>query len=128
MYEASLAQNSYASSIQSTGSDRSLEYRVFAQITQELSTLVDGAPDYPAKLAMALHRNLRLWTILAADVANENNELPADLRSKIFYLSEFTRQHTTKIRAGEADVKVLVDINTMIMRGLRARPAQEGEN
>lgn len=125
MYEASLAQSGYTNSLQSTGDPRTIEYRVFAQVTRELSALKKDALDYPAKMAKALYENLRLWTILAADVANDNNQLPADLRSNLFYLAEFTRHHTIKVRAGEATPQALIDVNTMVMRGLRGRPATE---
>ncbi len=125
MYEASLAKNSYAHSSKSTADTRGIEYQVFARVTQDLASGNKNAPDYLPKLSKALHTNMRLWTILAVDVANDNNALPAELRSSLFYLAEFTRQHTAKVQAGEADQKILVDINTMIMRGLRSTPAQE---
>jgi len=119
MIETSLAESGYSSSIQSTGSARNIEYEVFARVTRDLSNRDKSAPDYSAKIAHALRDNLRLWTILANDVAKEGNKLPQELRSSIFYLSEFTRHHTAKVYNGEAGVRTLVDVNTMIMRGLR---------
>jgi len=125
MYEASLARNGYENSTKSTADMRGVEYQIFARITQQLASYNKSAHDYHPKMTQALHNNLRLWTILAADVANDNNKLPTELRSSLFYLAEFTRQHTAKVYAGEADTKVLVDINTMVMRGLRNTPVQE---
>ncbi|GJL93755.1 MAG: flagellar biosynthesis regulatory protein FlaF [Hyphococcus sp.] len=125
MIEASFAKTGYENSIQSTGSDRGIEYQIFAQITRLLSNMNTDAPDYFAKLSDALHKNLRLWTVLAVDVANDNNPLPADLRSSLFYLAEFTRKHTAKVYAGEADPKILVDINMSVMKGLRAQTPNE---
>lgn len=127
MNEAYLAENGYANSTRSTASNRGVEYQVFARITRQLAYDDKKAADYHPKLSEALHNNLKLWTLLATDVANDNNELPAELRSSLFYLAEFTRQHTAKIYAGEANTKVLVDINTMIMRGLRSTSAAESE-
>jgi flagellar biosynthesis activator protein FlaF len=127
MYEASLAKNGYEDSSKSTADLRGVEYQIFARITRQLASDNKKAHDYFPKLTQALHNNLRLWTILAADVANDNNKLPAELRSSLFYLAEFTRQHTAKIYAGVANPKVLVDINTMVMRGLRNTPAQGNE-
>ena len=72
-----------------------------------------------AAVAAALHDNRQLWTVLAADVAEPGNALPPALRAKLFYLYEFTDQHSRKVLAGEASAEVLVDINTAIMRGLR---------
>ena len=124
MNEMILARNGYGKTIKSSGSERGTEYRVFASITQELSSLNEEAPDYHAKKASALHRNLQLWIILATDVANDNNKLPASLRSQLFYLAEFTRVHTAKIHAGEASPDTLIEINRNIMRGLRG-PAEK---
>jgi flagellar protein FlaF len=44
--------------------------------------------------------------------------LPRALRAQIFYLAEFTRQHTSKVLRGDAEVTPLIDINTAIMQGL----------
>lgn len=125
MMESSLAQNGYAATAQTISSDRGLEYQVFARITQELSSLRPEAPDYHAKMIAALNRNMKLWTILSVEVSEENNRLPKELRAKIFQLAEFTRAHTAKVYAGEADPTVLVEINTMVMRGLRNGPSTE---
>ena len=56
---------------------------------------------------------------LAADVAGAENGLPQTLRAQLFYLAEFTMQHSAKVLAGRADAEVLVEINTAMMRGLR---------
>ena len=126
MMESSLAQSSYQSSAQSINSERGLEYQVFAHVTRELSSLRKETSDYHAKKAAALTKNMRLWTFLAEEVSNENNPLPKELRANIFYLAEFTRQHTSKVYAGDAEVKVLIEVNTSIMRGLRNQTANQG--
>ncbi|MEM9169267.1 MAG: flagellar biosynthesis regulator FlaF [Pseudomonadota bacterium] len=120
--EAQLAANAYAAVAKSTAPPKALEYQVFARATRDL-TAAASAPkeDFP-KTVQALHNNLRLWTLLAADVAMESNGLPADLRSKIVYLAQYTRAHTAKTMRGEASIKPLIEINTAVMRGLRARP------
>jgi flagellar protein FlaF len=71
------------------------------------------------KLAEALHENRVLWTALASDVAGEANQLPAELRARIFYLAEFTLLHTSKVLAKQASAVPLLDINAAILRGLR---------
>lgn len=121
MIEATLADSGYKASAQSISSDRGLEYQVFSQVTRELASIRKGAPDYHPKLAEALHRNMKLWAILATQVADKDNQLPEDLRASIFYLSEFTRHQTAKIHAGEATPEILIEINTSIMRGLRMK-------
>ncbi len=116
-----LAQTAYGTAAAPTRTDRGAEYEVIARITRRMKAAADeGRRGFPA-LAAALHDNLQLWTIFAADVAAPDNRLPADLRARIFYLFEFTQQHTPKVMASGdgADAAVLVDINTAVMRGLR---------
>ena len=66
-----------------------------------------------------LHENRRLWVLFAGDVASKDNLLPDTLRAQLFYLAEFTLQHTSKVLDGTASVDVLIEINTAVMRGLR---------
>ncbi|MBB5517326.1 flagellar biosynthesis regulator FlaF [Amphiplicatus metriothermophilus] len=124
MNEYALAQNAYVQATRSIGAPREVEYKVFARITRALSETADIKPadgaDFP-RLVGALHENLALWTALASDVSREGNGLPAELRSKIFYLFEFTREHTRKVMRGDADAQILIDINTSIMRGLKGQ-------
>jgi flagellar protein FlaF len=118
-----LARQAYAAPDQPIRTPRGIEFEIFARVTHRLKTLPElGRSTFPA-LAKALHDNRKLWNLLAADVSDEANGLPKLLRAQIFYLAEFTSQHTSKVLAGEATVETLVDINTTVMRGLRA----EGE-
>ena len=123
--ESVLAANGYASASQTTASPRGVEYQVFSRVTRELSQAKSFDKTEFPKLAAAIHRNMRMWTIIAADVALEGNGLPAELRSKLFYLSEFTRQHSNKVLAGEADLDPLIDINLTVMQGLKGNPQTE---
>jgi len=104
--------------------DRGVEFDAMAGITRQLKLQLenDGA-DFPA-LCACVHRNRQLWTILAADVAVEDNALPKDIRSSIFFLSEFIAQHSRKVLKKIAGIDVLIDINLAIMRGL----AESGPN
>lgn len=114
-----LAQRAYARAGTPTRTPRKLEYDVIARITHRLkSSATNGSAGFSG-LAEALHENRRLWTILAADVADDANELPEALRAQLFYLAEFTHQHSQKILAGKASVKPLLEVNTAVLRGLR---------
>ncbi len=125
MYETALAERSYANPTRSTATSRGIEYQAFARITRDLAA-ADAADSLTFEpMAKALVENLNLWTILGIDVAHPKNGLPADLRSKLFYLFEFTRHHTAKVMQGEATARALIDINTAIMRGLRPTPSAE---
>lgn len=117
-----MARTAYSGAASPTRTGRGAEYEVFARITRRLRQAQAGEGDY-ATLVRALHDNRSLWTALAADVALATNGLPADLRARIFYLSQFTAHHTRRVLAGEASAEVLIDVNTAVMRGLRG----EGE-
>ena len=110
---------SYARPEAPTRSLRSVEYDLLAQVTQRLRSAWAGrASDFPA-LARAVTENTQLWSTLASDVALPGNALPAALRARLFYLYEFTAQHSRAVLDGTATVEVLADINMAVMRGLR---------
>ncbi len=124
-----MARTAYSGAAIPTRTGRGAEYEVFARITRRLRQAQAGAQAGAqlrngfADLVQALHDNRSLWTALAADVAMAANGLPAELRARIFYLSQFTAHHTRRVLAGEASAEVLIDVNTAVMRGLRG----EGE-
>jgi len=96
---------------------RSMEYRAFARITHRLKSAVAIGRDMPA-LAAAIHDNRRLWTLLAADVADPANPLPPALRARLVYLAEFTRVHSGKVLREGASPGPLIEVNVSVMRGL----------
>ena len=114
-----MAQTGYASAQAPIRTDRGTEYEAFARTTGALKS-AKVKDSFPA-LAEALHENRRLWTLLATSVADKDNQLPQQLRAQLFYLAEFTLQHTDKVLNKTADVDVLIEINTSIMKGLRAQ-------
>lgn len=103
-------------------SPRVVEYDLLAKVTAALRAAQEPGGNFPA-LAMAINRNLRLWTYLASDLAEEGNGLPPDLRARLFYLYEFTARHGQTVLEGKASADVLVEINTAVMRGLRGEAA-----
>ncbi len=114
-----LAKTAYVGAAAPARTLRSIEYGLFAKVTQALQAACSaGRSDFP-RLAAALHDNRSLWTALAADVAQPGNQLPATLKAQLFQLYQFTDQHSRKLLAGEGEPDVLVDINLAIMRGLR---------
>jgi flagellar protein FlaF len=114
-----LAKTAYSAPGQPTRTARGTEYELFARITHRLKAAQSLGDLGFSTLARALNDNRQLWTTLAADVADPDNQLPPMLRARIFYLSEFTTQHTRKVLAGTSGADILIDINTAIMRGLR---------
>ncbi|GIX15478.1 MAG: hypothetical protein KatS3mg118_3437 [Paracoccaceae bacterium] len=129
MLTTAFARSAYAEAGRAQDSPRRTEYQAFARMTRRLSAAIaarEGAGDGPAgfsELAAAALDNLRLWTVLAADLSQPGNALPEALRGQLLSLAAFTAGQTERILAGQADGRVLVDINTAIMRGLRGETA-----
>lgn len=115
-----LAHAGYGSSHE-VKTERGVEYDAFARITAALRSAAANGKESFAPFAKALSDNRRLWTIIATDVAGKDNALPKELRAQIFYLAEFTLTHTSRVLQREASADVLIEINTMIMRGLRSQ-------
>lgn len=114
MYPSSQARSGYAAAPVRTARDA--EYAVFAAVTRALNAADEA--DYAAT-ARAVTDNQRLWGALAEDLMSAENALPAQLRANLISLAEFVRKHTMAVLGGRAGVAPLVDINTMIMKGLR---------
>lgn len=119
MNAVTMAKTAYTTNQAPIRTPRGAEYEAFARVTRQLKSAAElGAPGF-ARLAEAIHANRRLWTLLAAHVADADNALPAELRARLFYLSEFTTHHSRKVLKGEDTVDILVEINLSVMRGLR---------
>ncbi|MEI4472718.1 flagellar biosynthesis regulator FlaF [Frigidibacter sp. MR17.24] len=113
-----MAKTAYSAPSEPVRTARGIEYEIFARVTGQLQRARSNGVF--VDMIAALHENRRLWQVLASDLALPDNGLPDDLRARLLYLAEFTRQHSRKVSSGEAEAQVLIDINTMIMRGLRA--------
>lgn len=99
---------------------RDLEYDVFAGITGRLKTaLADTSATRFPRLVAALHENRKLWAVIATDLAHPGNAFPQDLRSRLFFLAEYSFSVTDGVLGGTEDGSILVEVNTIVMRGLR---------
>ncbi len=120
MNAQSQAQRAYSAASAPTRMPRNMEYDAVARITHRIrSADQKGAEGFPS-LVEALHDNNKLWNIFAIDVADANNRLPKKLKAQIFYLAEFTSQHTSKVLTRQASVAPLLEINAAILHGLRS--------
>lgn len=123
MNALSQAQRAYAAAAAPTRTPRGMEYQAVARITRKLQDAADKGPSGFTALVEALHQNRKLWLIFAQDVSGKGNALPEELKARIFYLAEFTRNHTSKVLARTADVQPLLDVNKAILCGLRGGAA-----
>ena len=122
-----IAHNAYGSIQKETLTPRSVEYRVFLNITSRLEEAQANNNPKSIDYVTALGDNQLLWNALGADVASVGNELPEQLKAQIFYLAQFMSQHTNLVRNGDADLVAIIDINKMIMEGL-STPVSVSEN
>lgn len=118
MTSSFLAQAAYNPVQSAVKTERGTEHAVFERVTAQLSRAANPKASM-AERATALHDNRRLWTLMAANVADADNALPQSLRAQIFYLAEFTLQHSRKALSDNLPFAPLIDINTAVMRGLR---------
>lgn len=114
------AQRGYSPTQAPIKTARDTEYEVIARISHRLKAAMKSK-DFPS-LAAAIHENNRLWMALGTDAVNPDNLLSDELRARIVYLSDFTRQHSQKVLRRTDTAIPLLEINAAILRGLK----QEG--
>jgi flagellar biosynthesis activator protein FlaF len=101
-------------------SPRDLEYRAFGQVTAGLVRIKEEGPPV-AEVAEALDANRRLWNVLSADCAVQENQLPLALRAQIISLAMWVARYSRDVLREGADVEPLIDVNRTMMEGLAAR-------
>lgn len=113
------AQRAYSAASAPTRTSKSIEYDALARITHRIKSAAQRGPTSFPVLVEALRDNQKIWDIFATEVADKDNPLPTELKARLFYLSEFTRHHTTKILNRSDSVDAIVEVNTSVLRGLR---------
>ena len=121
MKVAERAREGYGRNAVPIKSPRAAEFETIARISHRLRNAArDRTKNFP-EFVSALNENSRLWTTLAVDVAQAENELPQELRARLFWLAEFTTHETRRILKNEGDVGILVEVNAAILQGLRVQ-------
>lgn len=74
----------------------------------------------------ALRINQRVWSILQAELVQEDNPLPIQIRKDILALSVFIDQRIIEMMAypEQEKLKILIEINLNLAAGLRGSPAE----
>lgn len=77
-------------------------------------------PDDREGLLAAIRLNWRLWTIIQADILDDNSALSLDLRQNLLNLSNFIDKHTVGLITTPDATRLysLIDINKNIAAGL----------
>jgi flagellar protein FlaF len=126
MSTAARAIQGYRSVQLHTESGRGVEAKLFAEITAELVRAARNGKAGFQDLVTALHRNRLLWDALMVDLADRRNGLPDALRAELIGLGHFVRTFSGHVLRGQEDVQPLIDVNSSILAGLRARGTDQG--
>lgn len=94
------------------------EYRLFGQVTRALMAAAEAPRSDIAARIDAIDWNRRLWSALARDCSEPDNQLPDQVRANIISLSLFIGRHSSEVMRGEDNFDTLIEINRMMMQAL----------
>jgi flagellar protein FlaF len=113
----------YQKVLGATEDPRSMEYRLFAQVTHALIGASEkGRADLPG-LVDAIDWNRRLWTTLSGQCIDPDNKLPEAIRAQIISLSIWVSRYSSEVMQQGASLEPLIDVNKSMMAGLAQRPS-----
>lgn len=108
---------------------RSLEASLLIKSAARLAAVQQNwdAPEREVMLDDSLRYNQRLWTVFQAEMANESNPIPTEIKRNILSLSAFIDKRTfdTISYPDPAKLDILIAINRNIAAGLQ--PATVGD-
>jgi len=107
-------------------SPREVEAMAFtkaALLLEEAKALTEDIEGF----SKSLRFNHLLWTIMQADITEDENQLPPEIKANVMSLSIFVDKQTTKaLRSADGkDLDVLININRNLAAGLRIDPEDE---
>jgi flagellar biosynthesis activator protein FlaF len=121
-----LASKMYGQVQHRTAADRNIELALFEQITEALESSVTEPGIANVARIDAISRDVRLWSLLSADLLSPENHLPTETKRSLLGLSEFVRREGMARLADNDSLEDLISINRTIMAGLGAnRPKFE---
>jgi flagellar biosynthesis activator protein FlaF len=118
--------NAYRKTMVVTSSGRDLEANVLTKAAQHLKDcqIKWGQEGHRERLDNALRVNQKIWTIIQAELASDDNPLPIQMRNDILNLSLFIDKRIIETMAEPAPEKLdaIIRINLNIAEGLRGSP------
>jgi flagellar protein FlaF len=99
-------------------SPRSLEARALLHVAAQLESA-----DCAVARIEALHRNLRLWAVLEADLLHPGNGLPPALKTSLLALAAYTRRTSLDAMADSRPLTDLAELNRSL--AITDAPAQQ---
>jgi flagellar protein FlaF len=119
------AAQAYAQGRSINPSQRQVEANALLRAAQVLQgAKEDCSAGIEHGMADALTFNRKLWTIFAAEAANDDNELPIELRNNIANISLFIFKRSVELQVTPEPAKVdaLIEINKNLAAGLMSQP------
>ena len=121
------ALKAYESVDRTTMSGRETEARVLSKAALKLKNCQDSwhAEWREEKLDEALKYTQRIWSIFQAELSNEENPLPRQVKLNLLRLASFIDKRIFETMAFPTPEKLtaIIDINRNIAAGLRNAPA-----
>ncbi len=116
------ALEAYRSISKNSQEPRELEASLLLKAAAKLQKIKDNWDLDKPELTEALYYNRRLWTIFAGAMAEEDNQLPQQIKNNIASLAVFIMTHTLQTQSQPAAEKlnVLININREIAAGLNS--------
>jgi flagellar biosynthesis activator protein FlaF len=119
------AATAYGSTFKVAVDPRQLEANVLLKAARQLEEVRHGwTPEREPELEDALLYNRKLWTVFAAEVADDANPLPVPIRNNIANIAVFVFKRTLELQAAPSPEKIdpLIEINRNLAAGLLANP------
>ncbi len=113
-----MSLQAYQKAAEQAEGPKQTEYRLFGLVTRALMEAAETEEADVRGRMKALHWNRRLWTTIAGDCANPDNQLPDQLRASIISLSIWVDMHTSEVMQRQEQIQPLIDVNRIIMQGL----------
>ncbi len=113
-------QMQYAEIESDSVSDARDRERLLLQRSIDLLTEADKQGAGSPAASEAVLFVVRLWSSLLEDLANDDNELPAELRASLISIGIWILKEADAIRQGESDnFEGLIDISQIIRDGIK---------
>ena len=124
---APMSLKAYQNAAQQAENPRSIEYRLFAEVTRALMNASRlEVTDIGGRMS-ALDWNRRLWSVLATDCAQPGNALPDAVRANIISLGLWVNRHTSEVMRGAEAFEPLIEVNRTLMQGLAPAPSPDAQ-
>lgn len=117
------ALQAYSQNTKVTQDPRELEASLLLKAAAQLQAVKDDWSNHKKTLPEALYYNRRLWTIFASAMAEEDNQLPQEIKNNIASLGVFVMNRSLELQLEpEAEkLSVLININREIAAGLSGK-------